>query len=189
MSSFFDIDEGESEEKDTVNTILAPKGVTSLDVGVTKVVTPSVIIIVEEKGSSKLVLTEDKGKWPTKIEEAKKAIEDDTPLGEGPFDQELGGRRYMVHHAVGEVMGAKQLAEAIAYAEQLGYPSGSTIFRGGLDDYLYCCLDNIKTEVCHYIVDNIGFPKLEWAFNNVLRRFLWLPGLQASEGNFCWFYF
>jgi hypothetical protein len=62
MSSFFDIDEGESEEKDTVNTILAPKGVTSLDVGVTKVVTPSVIIIVEEKGSSKLVLTEDKGK-------------------------------------------------------------------------------------------------------------------------------
>ena len=62
MSSFFDIDEGESEEKDTVSTILAPKGVTSLDAGVTKAVTPSVIIIVEEKGSSKLVLTEDKGK-------------------------------------------------------------------------------------------------------------------------------
>jgi hypothetical protein len=27
-------------------------------------------------------------------EEAKKAIEDDMPLGEGPFDQELGGRKY-----------------------------------------------------------------------------------------------
>jgi hypothetical protein len=64
---------------------------------------------------------EDKGKGPAKIEEAKKAIEDDTPLGEGPFDQELGDRRYMVHHATGKAMGAKQLAEAINYAEQLGY--------------------------------------------------------------------
>jgi hypothetical protein len=35
MSSFFDIDEGESEEKDTYSTILAPKGVTSLAAGVT----------------------------------------------------------------------------------------------------------------------------------------------------------
>jgi hypothetical protein len=98
---------------------------------------------------------------PTKFEEAKKAIEDDTPHGEGPFDEDLGGRRYRVHHAAGKVMGAKQLAEAIGFAEKLGYHLGSTIFGGGPDDYLYWCLDNMKTEVCRYMSDNIGFLKLE----------------------------
>jgi hypothetical protein len=93
--------------------------------------TPSVIMAAEEKGSSKLTLTEDKGKGPAKIEEAKKAIEDDTPLGEEPFDQELGGRRYRVRHAACKVMGAKELVEAIGFAKQHGYPLGSTIFGAG----------------------------------------------------------
>jgi hypothetical protein len=66
----------------------------------------------------------DNGKGPTKIEEAKKAIEDDTPFGKGPFDQDMGARRYMVHHDAGKVMGAKKLTEAIGFAEQLGYPLG-----------------------------------------------------------------
>ena len=72
--------------------------------------------------------SEDKGKGPTKFEEAKKAVEDDTPLSEGPFDQDLGGQRYRVHHAAVKVMGAKQLAKAIGFVEQLGYPSRSIIF-------------------------------------------------------------
>lgn len=80
-----------------------------------------------------------KGKGPIELEEAKKAIEDDTPLAEGPFDHEFGCCRYRVHHSLGKVMGAKQLPEAMGFAEQLGYPSGSTIFGGGLDDYLYYC--------------------------------------------------
>ena len=33
-------------------------------------------------------------------------FEDDTMLDEGPFDQELDGRRYRVHDAAGKVMGA-----------------------------------------------------------------------------------
>jgi hypothetical protein len=60
-----------------------------------------------------------------------------TPLGEGPFEQILGGRRYRVHHAAGKVMGVKQLAEDVGFAEQLGYFTGSTIFGAGQDDYLY----------------------------------------------------
>jgi hypothetical protein len=84
------------------------------------VVIASAIVIVEEKmGSSKPMVAEDKGKGPVKIEDAKKVIEDDTPIGEGPFDQELGGCRYSVHHAAGKVMGAKQLAEAIAMLNNL----------------------------------------------------------------------
>jgi hypothetical protein len=46
----------------------------------------------ERTHSTKPAMVHDKGKEPIEIEEAKKAIEDDTPLGEGPFDQELGGR-------------------------------------------------------------------------------------------------
>jgi hypothetical protein len=35
-----------------------------------------------------------------------------------------GYQRYRVHHAARKTMGVKQLAEAIGFAEQLGYPSG-----------------------------------------------------------------
>jgi hypothetical protein len=63
MSSFFYIDEGGFEEKDTTSTILAPKGVMlpAADVAIPRspklgltavVVTPSAIIIVEEKVGS-----------------------------------------------------------------------------------------------------------------------------------------
>jgi hypothetical protein len=111
--------------------------------------TPSTIVMVEEKiGSSKPAAREDKGKGSKKNEEAKRAIEDETPLGEGPFDQELGGRQYRVHQETGKTMGAKQLAKAIGFVEQLGYPSVATIFGGGLYDYLYCCLDNMEIEAC-----------------------------------------
>lgn len=176
MSSFFNVDEDDSRDKDTTSTTLAMKDVMPLDVDVAilgslkfqlmpTVVTPLAIIMAEEEiGSSKLVMAEDKGKGPARIKETKKAIEDDTPLGEGPFDQELRGRRYRVHQAVGKTMGAKQLAKAIGFAEQLGYPSGLMIFGGGPKNYLYClycCPDNLEAEVCHYMVDNIGFLKLE----------------------------
>jgi hypothetical protein len=46
---------------------------------------------VEDKGSSKPALAENKGKRSAEFEEAKKAIKDDTPLSEGSFDQDLGG--------------------------------------------------------------------------------------------------
>jgi hypothetical protein len=73
---------------------------------VSTVVTPSIMMAAEDKVSSKPTLTKDK--W-NEFEEAKKAIKDDTPLGEGPFDQELGGRRYRVHHATRKVMGAESI--------------------------------------------------------------------------------
>jgi hypothetical protein len=83
---------------------------------------------VESAGSA---LAIEKGKWATEIEEAKTAIVGDMSTGEGHFDQEFGGRRYKVHHSAGNAMGAKQMAKALEFAEQLGYPSGSAIFGGG----------------------------------------------------------
>jgi hypothetical protein len=83
---------GGSKEKVIVDTILALKGVMFPATDVTISRSLRRIVTAEEKiGSSKRVVAEDKGKGPTKIEEDKKAIENDTPLGEGPLDQELGG--------------------------------------------------------------------------------------------------
>jgi hypothetical protein len=118
MSSFFNVDEDETEDKDTVGTMLASKGTVPPPVDVSGLsspgfqqiaaaVTPSTIMAAKENGSSKPTLMEEKGKGPAEIEETKKAIEDDTPHGQGPFDQDLGGRRYSVHHAARKVMGAK----------------------------------------------------------------------------------
>jgi hypothetical protein len=51
---------------------------------------PSAMIVAKDKtGSTKPIMVENKGRGPTKIEEGKNTIEDDTPLGEGPFDQEF----------------------------------------------------------------------------------------------------
>jgi hypothetical protein len=113
-------------------------------------VTPSVVITTEDKGSSKLVLTEEKGKGPAKVEEAKMAIEDDTSLGEGPFDQVIGGWRYRVHHTARKIMGAKKLAKAVGFTEQLGYPSGSLFFGVGK---MLICTASLTTwrRMCHAI--------------------------------------
>jgi hypothetical protein len=67
------------------------------------------------------------GKGPTRNEDAKKAIEDDTPLGEGPFDQEFGGRKYMVHQAANR---------GYWLCRTTGYPLRATIFGGGPYDLL-----------------------------------------------------
>jgi hypothetical protein len=73
MSSFFDID--------TAPLATDVTGPSSLEFEkMAATVTPSVIMVAKEKGSSKPTLAKDEGKGPTKIEEAKNAIEDDTPL-------------------------------------------------------------------------------------------------------------
>jgi hypothetical protein len=83
-------------------------------------------------------------------------MEDDTPLGEGPFDQEFGGQNYKVHQAAGKT--SFQVASRSYWlCEQLGYPSEATIFEGGPDDYLYYCPDSMETEAYCYMADNIGF--------------------------------
>lgn len=100
---------------------------------------------------------DEMGKGTAEIKEAKKAIEGDMFMGKGPFDQEFGGRYYRVYHSARKAMGG----QALEFAEQLGYPLGSIIFEVGPDNYLYYCPDSRETDVCRYMVDNIGFPKLE----------------------------
>ncbi|KAL5647132.1 hypothetical protein ACJX0J_041487, partial [Zea mays] len=103
MSSLFD-DEDDDEREDFTAKILetkddgpptieSPRPKSPMVEPALLIATPSVTVVAEENiGSSKPAMAEDKGKGPAEIEEAKKAIEEDTPPGEGPFDQEHGGR-------------------------------------------------------------------------------------------------
>jgi hypothetical protein len=99
MSSLFDTFEDEAE-KDTIDTTLASKDSTLLaeeNIGpispelewTNATVTPSVIIVAEDKGSLEPALAEEKGKGLAEFKEAKKAIEDDTPFGDGPSTKTL----------------------------------------------------------------------------------------------------
>jgi hypothetical protein len=71
--------------------------------------------------------------------------------------EHTGARQYMIHHSVSKTMIVEQIAKTCAFAEKLGYPSGAMIFGGGTDDYLYCWPNSLETDVCHYMMDNVGF--------------------------------
>lgn len=49
----------------------------------------------------------------------------------------------------------------MATLNNLGTLQGLQSLKGGKEDYLLYCLDNYETDVCRYMMDNIGFPKLE----------------------------
>lgn len=37
--------------------------------------------------------------------------------------------------------------------------------RTRVDDYLYCCPNNLEINVCCFLMDNIGYPKLEFGLS------------------------
>jgi hypothetical protein len=167
MSSFFDVFE-EEIEKDTVGTGLLLKAPTpptkektsSIGTGLGQtaiVVTPSVGLATEDKGSSNPALAEEKGKRTDEAEEAKKAIEDDTSLGEGPFDQVLGVQRYRVHRIAGKVMGQSNLLKPLALRNNWGTLHGP-LFLGADKMVIYTAALTTWKQMC---ADNVGFSKLE----------------------------
>jgi hypothetical protein len=54
-------------------------------------------------------------------------------------------------------MTTEEVVKTRAFAQKLGYPSRATFFG----DYLYCCPDNLATDMCRYMMDHVGFLKLE----------------------------
>jgi hypothetical protein len=105
----------------------------------------------------------NKGKSAIEVEEPKVEPTEKVSTREGSSEQRhtrVG--RYVVHHySTDKTMTGEYVCETRSFAEKVGYPSGVTIFGGGLDDYLYYCPDSLETDVFHYMMDNVGFPKLE----------------------------
>jgi hypothetical protein len=69
---------------------------------------------------------------------------------------------YIIQHASGGELTAKQVTKVQDYAEDLKYRSGTLVYGGNdKDDYLYCLLDNREIDVCRVMMNNIGYQKLE----------------------------
>jgi hypothetical protein len=94
-------------------------------------------------------------------EEPKVTIGEKFHMEEGPLEQrnsEAG--RYMAHHSTDKTPTAELITETRAFVEKLRYPWGQQ-FLEGADDYLYCCPKNLEIDICRYMMDYIGFTKLE----------------------------
>jgi hypothetical protein len=69
---------------------------------------------------------------------------------------------YILRHASGKELTAKEKREAQFYAKKLKYPKGALIFNGsGEEDFLYCLPDNKEISVCREMSKSFGFPTLE----------------------------
>jgi sugar-specific transcriptional regulator TrmB len=80
------------------------------------------------------------------------------PIPEASFE----ALDYIIRHASGKKLSAKEKREAQCYAQRLKYPKGALIFNGsGEEDFLYCLLDNKEISVCREMSRSFGFPTLE----------------------------
>jgi hypothetical protein len=114
-----------------------------------EVVTPSTIVMTEEKiGSSKSVPAVDKVKGPA-------------TLARGLLIKSWVAEDIGFTMLLGRLWVQRSWPKLLATLKSLDTLRGSTIFGGGPDDYLHCCLDILEIEVCRHMADNIGFPKLE----------------------------
>jgi hypothetical protein len=102
---------------------------------------------------------------PSEIKPAERAKEDlleklTSPIPEASSQDDLG---YIVHYASEKRLSEEQIAEMQYYAKDLKYPGGSIVYGGNdEDDYLYFLPDNKAIDVCHEIIDKMGYPKLEF---------------------------
>jgi hypothetical protein len=77
---------------------------------------------------------------------------------------------YILRHASGKELTAKEKQEAQFYAQKLKYPKGVLIFNGsGEEDFLYCLPDSKEISVCREMGKSFGFPTLE-AWLSVLSK-------------------
>jgi hypothetical protein len=77
---------------------------------------------------------------------------------------------YIVRHASRKQLSVDRIAEVQHYAKELKYPQGSLVYGGdNEDDFLYY-LPNIKEiNVCHEMMDNMGYPKLELGLSAMMK--------------------
>lgn len=120
------------------------------------------IRVVEVKDHTEETTHAYKGKSAIEVEEPKVALMEKVSARDDSLEQRhtrVG--QYAVHHSADKTMTVEYVCETRAFFEKVGYPSGVTIFGGRLHDYLYCCSDSLETDFCRYMMDNVGFLKLE----------------------------
>jgi hypothetical protein len=81
------------------------------------------------------------------------------PAPEAPSTDDLN---FIIQHALGKQLSARQATETEHYAKELMYPHGSLVYGGDNDDdFLYCLPDGKEIDVCREMMDHMGYLKLE----------------------------
>jgi hypothetical protein len=135
-----------------------------------KITTPAPTKVSEGKvdelkmTSNKATLPDSTKVWPTETKPLEQECESlpekiILPILEAASSGDFG---YIVRHASGKQLSEQQIAEVQYDAKDLKYPRGSLVYGGNdEDDYLYYLTDNKEIDVCHKLMDNMGYPKLE----------------------------
>jgi hypothetical protein len=84
------------------------------------------------------------------------------PTAPAPKAPYRGDLNFIIRHASRKHLSAEQVAEMEHYAKELKYPHGSLVYGGDNDDdFLYCLPDSKEINVCHEMMDHMGYPNLE----------------------------
>jgi hypothetical protein len=106
------------------------------------------------------------------------------PAHEAPSQVHL---EYIVLHASGKQLSEEQIAEVQHYARDLKYPRGSLVYGGSdKDDFIYYLPDNKEINVCREMMDNMGYPKLEFGLSVMMKDQLTDSLAYRSVCNFCY---
>jgi hypothetical protein len=103
---------------------------------------------------------------------------------------------FLIHSIWEQVLNNKH------YVKELKCPHGSLVYGGDNDDdFLYCLPEGKEINVCHEMMDHIGYPKLELglsamtkdqlvdslAYNSLKVRILWFAILHCYNKLFLWY--
>jgi hypothetical protein len=81
-----------------------------------------------------------------------------------------GDLEYIVRHASGKKLSSEQIAEVQYYAKELQYPKQFLVYGGdNEDDFLYFLPDSKEVNVCREMMDNMGYPKLEFGLSAMTK--------------------
>jgi hypothetical protein len=112
--------------------------------------------------------------------------EPSAPAPEAPSQGDLD---YIIRHASGKQLTEEQIAEVQHYAKDLKYPRGSLVYGGDdKEDFLYCLPDNKEINVCHEMMNNTGFLKLELGLSAMTKDQL-VDSLAFNSLKVCKFWF
>jgi hypothetical protein len=99
------------------------------------------------------------GAAPVEMMKESLPVKPTSPIPEVPLQGDLD---YIIQHASGKRLSEEQIAEVQHYAKELKYPQGSLVYGGdNEDDFFYCLPDSKDISICHEMMDNMGYPKLE----------------------------
>jgi hypothetical protein len=107
------------------------------------------------------------GAAPVRLMEESLSEKSTSPTPESPPQGDL---EYIIRHSSGKQLSSEYIAEVQHYAKDLKYPRGSLVYGGtDEDDFFYCLSYSKENNVCREMMDNMGYPKLEFGLSAMTK--------------------